>query len=199
MPQDFFWPPILPKLHLPLSLKPFPMIFFPENYSIAVLQMGKHFAVTLRFIPSNLTVHINLNMAFSYTYAIGLRFTNTADFTPLIFASYHGNTSLVRTLLEMGADINAVDRNGWTALHWAAQQNRVEVTCILLRNGANRRTKDCLWADSRAPSMQDAAFVSKLWRKDTESVIHGIQFFQYRYCFFKKKKKKNMMMTMTKR
>ncbi|VDD83359.1 unnamed protein product [Mesocestoides corti] len=34
-----------------------------------------------------------------------------ADFTPLIFASYHGNCSLVETLLEMGADINAVDRS----------------------------------------------------------------------------------------
>ncbi|VDK22318.1 unnamed protein product [Taenia asiatica] len=43
----------------------------------------------------------------------------------------------------MGADINAVDKNGWTSLHWAAQQNRVDVTCILLRNGANRRAKDC--------------------------------------------------------
>ncbi|CDS43392.1 ankyrin repeat containing [Echinococcus multilocularis] len=66
-----------------------------------------------------------------------------ADFTPLIFASYHGNCSLVHTLLEMGADINSVDKNGWTSLHWAAQQNRVDVTCILLRNGANRRAKDC--------------------------------------------------------
>lgn len=65
-----------------------------------------------------------------------------ADFTPLIFASYHGNCSLVRTLLEMGANINAVDRNGWTPLHWAAQQHRVDVTCILLRNGANRRARD---------------------------------------------------------
>ncbi|VDM17366.1 unnamed protein product [Hydatigera taeniaeformis] len=73
----------------------------------------------------------------------------------------------------MGADINAVDQllcvfkkmyyrdclfeiwlpsfirfklgdgNGWTSLHWAAQQNRVDVTCILLRHGANRRAKDC--------------------------------------------------------
>lgn len=35
-------------------------------------------------------------------------------------------------------------QNGWTSLHWAAQQNRVDVTCILLRNGANRRAKDCV-------------------------------------------------------
>uniref|UniRef100_A0A5K3FI15 ANK_REP_REGION domain-containing protein n=1 Tax=Mesocestoides corti TaxID=53468 RepID=A0A5K3FI15_MESCO len=40
-----------------------------------------------------------------------------ADFTPLIFASYHGNCSLVETLLEMGADINAVDRVSVCALH----------------------------------------------------------------------------------
>ncbi|BHF82579.1 hypothetical protein SprV_0802571700 [Sparganum proliferum] len=65
-----------------------------------------------------------------------------ADFTPLMFASYHGHRELVELLLDMGADVHATDRNNWTSLHWAAQRGHVDVVCALLKGGANRRAKD---------------------------------------------------------
>jgi ankyrin repeat protein len=40
-------------------------------------------------------------------------------------------------LLKLGADVNAVDQNGETAMHGAAYQSRPELVRFLVRNGAN--------------------------------------------------------------
>ncbi|CAL8088501.1 unnamed protein product [Calicophoron daubneyi] len=65
-----------------------------------------------------------------------------ADFTPLLFACYHGHLRLVETLLDRGSDINATDQNGWTALHWAAQRCHADIVELLLDRGASRSAKD---------------------------------------------------------
>ncbi|THD21293.1 putative Ankyrin repeat-containing [Fasciola hepatica] len=65
-----------------------------------------------------------------------------ANFTPLLFACYHGHLALVDTLLRRGADINAKDQNGWTALHWAAQRCHADVVELLLDYGASRSIED---------------------------------------------------------
>jgi len=45
---------------------------------------------------------------------------------------------VISALLEAGADINARDRNGWSALMWAAQGNQnPEVISALLEAGAD--------------------------------------------------------------
>lgn len=49
------------------------------------------------------------------------------------------NLKLTRYLLDSGADINACDNQSKTALHYAIQQNRLEVTKLLLARGANCR------------------------------------------------------------
>jgi ankyrin repeat protein len=43
----------------------------------------------------------------------------------------------VRILLELGADINAVDDNGETAMHGAAYQSRPKLVQFLAERGAN--------------------------------------------------------------
>ena len=43
----------------------------------------------------------------------------------------------VKTLLKHGADVNAAQGDGMTALHWAATQGDVELTQMLLYAGAN--------------------------------------------------------------
>jgi ankyrin repeat protein len=51
---------------------------------------------------------------------------------------------LIRVLLQHGADVDAHDeRFGWTALHFAAQEKRVDVIDLLVRAGAQVNAKDC--------------------------------------------------------
>ena len=50
--------------------------------------------------------------------------------TPLMFASLYGDTSLVRRLIELGADVNASDVAGATALMWAAP-DRARMAALL--------------------------------------------------------------------
>src|SRR5579864_299109 len=52
-------------------------------------------------------------------------------------AAMQGNTSSVRTLLQQKADVNALQIDGTTALHWAVRANDLELTELLLRAGAH--------------------------------------------------------------
>merc|ERR1711920_916238 len=47
--------------------------------------------------------------------------------TALMFASQGGSTAIVQRLLEAKAHINAVEEEEWSALHFAAQEGRLEV------------------------------------------------------------------------
>ncbi|XP_074657109.1 uncharacterized protein LOC141910278 [Tubulanus polymorphus] len=56
-----------------------------------------------------------------------------ADFTPLMFAAYHGHTDTVRVLLNHHeCHINSQGSNGWTALHWAANRGHDAIVKLLL-------------------------------------------------------------------
>jgi ankyrin repeat protein len=52
-------------------------------------------------------------------------------------AASKGNEDVVQLLLERGADINAEDHRGWTALHAAAVNGHVDVVRLLLERGAD--------------------------------------------------------------
>jgi len=64
--------------------------------------------------------------------------------TPLLVASNGRNSkdgSVVRLLLEHGADINAQSQNGWTPLLWASYYGTLEVVRLLLERGADVEAK----------------------------------------------------------
>lgn len=62
--------------------------------------------------------------------------------TPLHLAAAKGKVSEVERLLELGANPNAQDDNGWSPLHFSAQAVSPEVARVLLLSGADLELKD---------------------------------------------------------
>ena len=57
-------------------------------------------------------------------------------------AAKYGEADCVEALLEWGADKDAVDNDGWTALHWAAVEAKLECVRLLVRVRADRAKKN---------------------------------------------------------
>ena len=62
---------------------------------------------------------------------------HAADKAPLADAAEHRNSALVRELLAKGADVNAAQVDGMTALHWAVNNDDAEMAGLLVRSRAN--------------------------------------------------------------
>lgn len=52
------------------------------------------------------------------------------------------HVALAQAFLEKGADVNAVDVNGGTALHWAVGGNKPDVAALLLAKGVDASVAD---------------------------------------------------------
>ncbi|MBI4521568.1 MAG: ankyrin repeat domain-containing protein [Gemmatimonadetes bacterium] len=57
--------------------------------------------------------------------------------SPVADAAMRGDVEAVRLLLRDGADVNAAQGDGMTALHWTAQRGDVEIGKMLIYAGAN--------------------------------------------------------------
>ncbi len=73
--------------------------------------------------------------------------------TPLILAAWNNHLDMVRLLLDRGADANAEDLTGWTALHAAAFAGNTEIMQLLLERGAVR--SESRWASYRPSRWAD--------------------------------------------
>ncbi len=62
--------------------------------------------------------------------------------TPLIWASFYNNVDLLIWLIDNRANINHQDKNGYSALHFVAQENCKNVAEILLNNGIDVELED---------------------------------------------------------
>jgi len=60
----------------------------------------------------------------------------------LLEASKNGEATIVKQLLEKGANIEAVDGNEWTPLHVASENGHEAVVQLLLKKGANIEAVD---------------------------------------------------------
>lgn len=74
--------------------------------------------------------------------AIFLRGRDYSGDTTIIMASCEKNSDMVSLLLDRGADVNAVNTKGRSALMEAALWGRLENAKILIRNGADRNLRD---------------------------------------------------------
>lgn len=55
----------------------------------------------------------------------------------LVSASAEGNALSVKALIEEGANVEALENDGWTPLTIAAREGHLEVVKLLLEKGAN--------------------------------------------------------------
>lgn len=62
--------------------------------------------------------------------------------TALMNAVLYNKTDLVSWLIHQNANLNLQDKNGYTALHFSAQEAHTECTRLLLNNGANPNIGD---------------------------------------------------------
>ena len=62
--------------------------------------------------------------------------------TPLHFACFKGNKQIVNILLDLGANINAIDNDGNSCLHFAVNSNNVLLIKKLLIRGADKNIKN---------------------------------------------------------
>ena len=60
----------------------------------------------------------------------------------LLEAAYYGNFSKFKNLLARGANINARNNKGWTALHMTAMFGRADIVKLLIDSGANINATD---------------------------------------------------------
>ena len=79
-------------------------------------------------------LHVNVLGALLATL---LLWASTPPESPVADAAMRGDADQVRALLHEGADVNAAQGDGMTALHWAAENGDSELAKMLLQAGAN--------------------------------------------------------------
>ena len=68
---------------------------------------------------------------------IEIDFKNKEGYTPLMIASYKGNTDMVKLLLEYNASVDITNNYNYTALIYACIYGNLDVVKILLKHKAN--------------------------------------------------------------
>ena len=78
-----------------------------------------------------------------------------AEKATLADAAEHGNAALIRKLLDAGADVNAAQVDGMTALHWAVVSRRRGDGSAAGASGRRRQRRESLWRASAVPGLHE--------------------------------------------
>lgn len=87
---------------------------------------------------------------------LGVDVRDEYDRTPLVLASFKGNTRLVEELINNHANLNLQDRFGYSALHAAVSGQSIETVLLLLNQGVDIELRDkygntALWTAALIP------------------------------------------------
>ena len=99
-----------------------------------------HFSAKYNKYFSILFWYDKLQPYFPYLKLIDL--SNEYNITPLHYACYHGALNCVELLLDLQADINAIDKDGKSVLTYAVFSGETKIIKKLLIRGANKTIKD---------------------------------------------------------
>jgi len=96
--------------------------------------------------------------------AVFLTGASGSELPPLVDAAKNADRNTLRALLKPGADVNAAQGDGTTALHWASYRDDLESADLLLRGGANVNAANDLGATPLWTACQNgsAAMVRRL-------------------------------------
>ena len=87
----------------------------------------------VNFTRSTQRAMVRLIMAFALA---ALSLPGLVEAAPIHQAAKNGDVDKVRRVIEEGADPNALDREGGTALHWAVAKKHADVARVLVKAGA---------------------------------------------------------------
>ncbi|KAF7556987.1 hypothetical protein G7Z17_g1065 [Cylindrodendrum hubeiense] len=71
---------------------------------------------------------------------VNLNLEDSQGWTPLRWATAHGQLKIVEMLLRAEAEVDARDKDGWTALRWAAHRGHKIIVKLLIRHEASIET-----------------------------------------------------------
>jgi ankyrin repeat protein len=90
---------------------------------------------------------------------------------PIHMAAGRGQLDAIAALLDAGADKEAADENGWTALHWAAHSGQDRAVAFLLKSGFNPDAKRK--GGESAADVAQAAGYSEIAATIRASILHA--------------------------
>ncbi|VDM95480.1 unnamed protein product, partial [Onchocerca ochengi] len=89
-------------------------------------------------------------------------------FTPLLIASMNGNVPVIKLLLENDIQINHIDKDKHSAIHWAVVCGQLEALVVLLDAGAK---VDCI-DNQGAQAVHYAAAAENISLERCEAMLH---------------------------
>jgi len=106
--------------------------FFAVTFPFTVCSSEK----LIQFIKQGKTKEAQNMLAFDSS-NLDVNYKDREGRTPLIHAVLKGNMPIVKFLIEKKANINAQDKAGQAAIHFATLLEKIDIVTLLLKNGAN--------------------------------------------------------------